>query len=115
MPVVAWNGPDADGKHTDQHRLFGDPGRIDTDLDHGLQLSRACVDAFNNEHVQRYVWLYDGYTGQSHHESVVVEAAERGQSHGWLLAARYRFSKSGISLLDRDMIELATIQTPFTA
>jgi hypothetical protein len=124
VPVVAWTAAEAtnNGGPTagalapglNQHRLFGDPSRIDTDLDHGLQLARACVDALNSERVQRYVWVYDGYAGQSHHEAVVLEVAERGQSHGWLLAARYRFSKRGITLVDRDMMELATIQTPFT-
>ncbi len=111
VPVVAWA---ATNSGEEQHRLFGDPSRIDTDLDHGLQLARAYVDAFNCERVERYVWVYDGYAGQSHHEAVVVEVAERGHTHGWLLAARYRLSKRGIALLDRDLVELATIRTPFT-
>lgn len=111
VPVVAWTR--ADGQS--QHRLFGDPARIDTDLDFALQGARATVDAFNPEQVARYVWVYDGYAGRNHHESVIVEAAEQGGSYGWLLAARYRLSKRGITLVDQEMLEVATVRTPLSA
>ncbi len=111
VPVVAWTGSDG----LCQHRSFGDHTRLDTDLDLGLQGARATVDAFNPEEVARYVWVYDGYAGRNHHESVIVEAAERGCSYGWLLAARYRLSKRGITLVDQEMLEVATVRTPLSA
>jgi hypothetical protein len=111
VPVVGW----CDSTGRVEHRVVGDHTRIDTDLNQCLQSARAIVDALNPDRVERYVWVYDGYAGRSHHESVVVEAAERQRSDAWLLAARYRLSKRGISLVDNELLELASIEVPFVS
>jgi hypothetical protein len=96
-------------------RMFGDHRKIDTDLGASLRKSRQYVDTLMPEFCAQYVWAFDGFIGNQHSEAVVVEAAEAGELFGWRLAARYRFSKTGIALLDRDLIVIENVHTPFTA
>jgi hypothetical protein len=98
-----------------ESRTFGDHRKIDTDLGASLRKSRQFVDTLVPELCARYVWAFDGYVGTQQSEAVIVEAAEAGEQFGWRLAARYRFAKSGISLLDRDLIVIDNVHTPFTA
>jgi hypothetical protein len=118
VPGVFWN-PVINGGAPDrlvhEYRMFGDHRRIDTDLDRSLQMSRAYVDTLTPDKMDRYVWVFDGYAGQNHGEAVIVEAVEVGCPHAWRLAARYRFSKRGIDLVDKELIEIGTVIVPFNA
>ncbi len=104
-------------------RAFGDHRRVDTDLAASLRSARNFVDELMPERCLRYAWAFDGYVGSQHHEAVIIEAAEsENELHdapraasAWRLAARYRFSKTGISLLDRDLIVIENVHTPFSA
>jgi hypothetical protein len=100
---------------THAYRMFGDHRRIDTDLDRSLQMARSYVDVLTPDKVSSYAWVFDGYAGANHGEAVMVEAAEIGSPYAWRLAARYRFSKRGIDLLDKELIELGTVTVPFNA
>jgi hypothetical protein len=100
---------------TSESRAFGDHRKVETDLGASLRKSRQFVDTLLPTFCGRYVWAFDGYVGTQHSEAVVLEAAEAGQRYGWRLAARYRFSKTGITLLDRDLIVIENVYTPFTS
>ncbi len=94
-------------------RLFGDPMSFETDIDAGLRRSRQVVDRFESD-VARYVWLFDGYSGSGnrHSDAIVMEAAERTARHGWRLTVRYRLTKTGIDLLDPDMVLVGALVVP---
>jgi hypothetical protein len=114
LAVPARDGRDnLDGPEHDL-RLFGDPMSIQTDLAIGLQRARRFVDLLTPRSHDRYVWVYDGYTGDQRAEAVIIEAAERGANHAWRLAVRYRLSKRGISMIDQEAAVLGLIETPFT-
>ncbi len=115
VPAVFCGPTSADVRAVPAFRMFGDHRRIDTDLDRSLQMARAYVDTLTPDKVGRYAWVFDGYAGPNHSEAVIVEAAEVGCEYAWRLAARYRFSKRGIDLLDKELMELGTVTVPFNA
>jgi hypothetical protein len=101
------------GESTPDLRLFGDPMSIETDLDLALRRSRRFVDLLSPEDLMAYVWAYDGFVDVKSSEAVIIEAGEAGAAHGWRLCVRYRFSKSGIALLDTEVHVLEHVYLPF--
>lgn len=94
-------------------KLFGDPMSFGTNFDLGLRQARCFVDQLTGD-IERYVWVYDGYagTGNLHSDAIVMEAAERSAGHAWQLAVRYRLSKTGMSLLDQQVICSRALAVP---
>jgi hypothetical protein len=94
-------------------KLFGDPMSIGTNFDLGLRQARRFVDGLAGD-VERYVWVYDGYAGigTRHSDAIVMEAAERSAGHAWQLTVRYRLSKTGMSLLDHQVICSRAVAVP---
>jgi hypothetical protein len=94
-------------------RSFGDSTSIDTDLAQSLVGARRYVDLLSPSLELRYVWAFDGSVGPQRTESVIIEAAEAGEPHGWRLAVRYRLSKRGIALLDDTAVVIGAVDVPF--